>query len=151
MVVTTACSSNSSPASVSTPPSAPPTRAASPPPECPNPEGGSCLGRLSAGTYTTSVFNPTLTYRVPHGWGNFEDLSGNFLLLPPGGHLSGVDPGTSDYVGVYTSIEAESPDCGQAHVGASPAALGSYFSSNRELQTTTPRQVSIGGLDGVVL
>jgi hypothetical protein len=65
------------------------------------------LGALSAGTYSSSVFQPAITYRVPAGWGNFEDLPGNLLLIPPGGKLSGVDPGTSDYVGVYPRIEAK--------------------------------------------
>jgi hypothetical protein len=129
-----------------------PSETSAPPPECPNPEGGSCLGPLAPGTYTTSRFIPTLTYVVPADWGNFEDLSGNFLLIPPGGDVSGVDPGTSDYVGVYTSIKPETPDCGPASdVGGSPADIASYFAGHSELQTTKPSQVSIGGLDGVVV
>lgn len=142
-------SSTSAPTATPTPSK---SGASSPLPECPNPEGGSCLGPLSPGTYTTSQFIPTLTYDVPADWGNFEDLSGNFLLIPPGGDVSGVDPGTSDYVGVYTNVAAETPDCGPAsHVGGTPANMASYFASDRELQTTKPTPVSIGGLDGVVL
>ena len=77
------------------------------PAHCPNPEGGPqnhCLGPLDPGAYTTTMFEPTLTYSVPQGWSNMEDLRGNFLLLPPGGALDGVNAGTSDYLGVYTSV-----------------------------------------------
>ncbi len=48
---------------------------------CPNPHGGSCLGNLDPGTYSTSVFDPKITYTVPAGWTNFEDLPGNFWLF----------------------------------------------------------------------
>ena len=73
---------------------------------CPNGEGGSCLGELSAETsYTTQIFSPELTYRVPgRGWSNYEDTPGNFLLVPPGSDLPGVNAGTSDFIGVYTKV-----------------------------------------------
>ena len=156
MIGMAACSGGTSASPASPPASSPPTSqkgSAPPPPECPPPEGGSCLGPLAAGTYTTSEFQPPLTYRLPKGWGNFEDLPGNFLLIPPGGDASGVDPGTSDFVGVYTSVQAESPACGSApDVSRSPSQMANYFTSHRELETTTPtKQVSVGGLHGVVL
>src|SRR5262245_64709633 len=56
-------------------------------PTCPNPEGQFCLGRLDAGTYSTVQFQPSLTYTVPAGWGNYEDMAGNFLLVPPDGRV----------------------------------------------------------------
>jgi hypothetical protein len=72
---------------------------------CPNPEGRDCLGPIAAGTYTTQIFDPTLTYTVPAGgWENMEDTPGNFLLLPPHQSLPGVNAGTSDFIGVYTSV-----------------------------------------------
>ena len=58
--------------------------------DCPNYEGGLCLGKLDAGTYSTSEFKPKLTYTVPAGWANYEDLRGQFLLVPPRGTLKGV-------------------------------------------------------------
>src|SRR3954452_11133974 len=76
---------------------------------CPNPEvglGNECLGPVAAGTYTTQLFSPTLTYTVPDGWANLEDTAGNFLLLPPGSELTGVNTGASDYPGVYTYVVA---------------------------------------------
>jgi hypothetical protein len=64
------------------------------------------LDELTASqTYKTLMFEPELTYRVPApGWHNWEDIRGNFLLVPPGNDLSGVDAGTADYLGVYTSV-----------------------------------------------
>ena len=154
MLAMAACTSGSSGPTASIAASTPPeSQAESPSPvQCPWPDGGSCLGPLAAGTYTTSAFQPTLTYRLPAGWGNFEDLPGNFLLIPPGGHVAGVDPGTSDYVGVYTSVAAETPRCAAApDAGSSPAQLARYFASDRELETMTPEPVVVGGLRGFVL
>src|SRR4051794_34041385 len=47
-------------------------------PPCPNGEGGACLGELEAGRkYTTDVFHPVISYRVPtEGWFNYEDTPG---------------------------------------------------------------------------
>src|SRR4249920_2597332 len=102
------------------------------PPQCPNPEGQACLGELAPGTYTTTVFTPTLTYTVPVGWSNFEDTSGNFLLVPPRGSLPGVNADTGDFIGVYSSIAAtggcpfhEAPD-----VERSPSGVTGWMARN---------------------
>ena len=122
---------------------------------CPNPEGGSCLGRLPGGTYTTRVFRPTLTYSVPRRWANLEDDPGNFLLVPPGGGMRGVNAGTSDYIGVYTSITAASPGCqsGPSTVisHATPRAIAGWIRRQRSLVATMPQQATVGGLTGLVL
>lgn len=119
---------------------------------CPNPNGEDCLGPLAAGTYTTTHFQPRLTYSVPSGWDNEEDLRGNFLLLPPGGTLAGGDAGTSDYLGVYTQV-APDPAClttsGPANLD--PQAIVACFASRNSLVTTKPQSVTIGGLTGYVL
>jgi hypothetical protein len=128
-------------------------------PECPNIEGGSCLGELSAGTYTTKVFDPALTYVVPDGWQNLEDTPGNFLLVPPRFDLAGVSTGGSDYIGVYTSVVAGSAECStpplaerpEPGVGTTPDAIAAAFVARPGLIVTTPQQVSVGGRDGVVL
>ena len=92
----------------------------SPAPECPNDEGGACLGALQAGSYETTVFGPAITYRVPDGWANYEDTPGNFLLVPPGDDLEGVNAETSDYIGVYTAVAPTRSSCSErAAPGAS--------------------------------
>jgi hypothetical protein len=106
-----------------------------------------------AGTYSTRTFQPRLTYVLPTGWGNYEDLPGNFELLPPGFDLAGGDAGTSDYIGVYTHVVAETEECAGPAPGAgtTPAGIGKWLAGQRNLAVTTPRKASIGGLDGLVL
>ncbi len=121
---------------------------------CPNPEGGACLGPLQPGTYTTVVFQPSITYQVPAGWANYEDTPGNFLLVPPGNDLPGVNAGTSDYIGIYASIVAATPDCqaGPAPgIGTSAEAIATALSKRPGISSTKPRPVTVGGLTGLVL
>jgi len=124
-------------------------------PVCPNPEGQLCLGKLDAGTYTTKVFTPAITYTVPAGWWNYEDTPGNFLLVPPYGDLPGVNAGTSDYIGVYGSVVAEAHTCSGSDqvtgVVWKPAPVARFLSKQHGLVTTRPRPVQVGGLKGVVV
>jgi hypothetical protein len=123
---------------------------------CPNPEGGSfntCLGDLKAGTYHTQTFHPPLTYAVPPGWSNQEDLLGNFLLLPPGATLEGVNPGTSDYLGVYTSVVAPGLCTGAPSSKVKPTfdGLVGWLTSHPRLEVSNVHNVTVGGLKGVAL
>jgi hypothetical protein len=124
------------------------------PTECPNPNnGGACLGPIAAGTYTTTKFQPAITYTVPSGWANFEDLVGNFLLVPPGGNLPGVDADTSDFIGVYATVAAPN-GCEQGaapSVGLKVTDIARWMNQNPGLDTTEPRSITVGGLRGVVL
>lgn len=127
--------------------------ASTPRPKCPNLEGGTtnqCLGPIAAGTYTTNVFKPTLTYSVPDGWANLEDLAGNFLLLPPGSQLNGVDTNESDYLGVYSSVAAPSlcTDAASTTVAHTYEALLDHTVNNPLLKVTNVHDVTIGGLTG---
>lgn len=121
---------------------------------CPNHQGGSCLGKLESGSHTTSLFKPKITYSVPAGWWNFEDLPGNFLLVPPWGNLPGVNAGTSDYIGIYTSIAASAPGCEEGAsrtVMRTPAAIAQWIKQHPGLNASTDTPVTIGGLRGLVL
>ena len=62
---------------------------------CPFPWGGKCLGPIPAGTYTTTTFQPSITYTVPDGLrsgvyavrlraGDVEDMI-PFFVRPPRG------------------------------------------------------------------
>ena len=121
---------------------------------CPNPDGGRsnrCLGMLKAGTYSTEAFQPHLRYTVPAGWGNFEDLPGQVLLLPPGATLEGVNPGTSDTVGIYTSIAAPLKDCSSIPdpaVGATVRAYVGWLQTHPGLDVSRPSVVHVGALTG---
>ncbi len=120
---------------------------------CPNPEGGKCLGRLTAGTYATTEFQAGVTYTVPDGWANYEDLSGNFLLVPPTGTLDGVNAGTSDYIGMYDGTAPASANCDEEPepgIETSPEAMADWYKSLPGLDTTEPTPVDLGGLIGLV-
>lgn len=99
-------------------------------------------------------FQPTLTYRVPSGWNNVEDLPGNFTLVPPGGSASGINDGTSDYVGVYTSVAPDAQDCsGKVAAGVGPSAsdIVTWMAQQPGLTTTGRKPVRVGGLQGEVV
>jgi hypothetical protein len=101
------------------------------------------------------VFSPTLTYTVPAGWSNFEDTPGNFLLVPRRGSLAGVNPGTSDYIGVYTSVAAEKTACASnvlaPGVPKTPVGIAKWIGTHPGLLSTPPVKVEIGHLHGVVV
>jgi hypothetical protein len=159
-ILVAACSGSASSPTASAPPAASsPTPTSTPVaeptrPTCPSPHGGSCLGPLEPGTYETVRFVTPITYTVPAGWANFEDLPGNFLLIPPGGSNDGVDAGTSDYIGIYQGVEIAvaveacraAPD---PEVGRSPEAMLAALAASPGLAVTEPEPVVIGGLEGL--
>jgi hypothetical protein len=121
---------------------------------CPNPGGGTCLGRLRGGLYQTSTFLPQVTYRVPKGWNNYEDSPGNFLLVAPGFDPLGHDAGTSDYIAVIPSIAASKASCAegvQPGVGTAPRALVAWWRKQPGLIVSQAKHVTVGGLHGLVI
>ncbi len=159
------CSNDpTSPDSSAAVPSAPASKtpsAASPPPPCPNPEGGSCLGLLRPGKpYRTIKFSPAIMFGVPsEGWRNFADLYDNFLLVPPGNDLQGVNAGTADYIGVYRGVlpsKLTSPQCGADwplgnKARPTPEEMLSYYRTQQNLAVSNVHKAEIGGQSGVVL
>jgi hypothetical protein len=122
-------------------------------PACPYPDGGACLGSVAAGRHTTTRFQPQMTYTVPVGWSNVEDLKGNVSLLAPVGTLAGAAAGTSDTIGVFTSaVPAEGCDFKSApDVAATPSAFAAWLTRHAGLVTSKTHPVSIGGLSGTVV
>lgn len=122
---------------------------------CPHPFGGQCLGTLVSGRrYRTTAFVPPITYTTPSGWSNMEDLPGNFLLLPPGRSVEGVDAGTVDYLGVYSGATVAAADCSpkpMRGVGSKPDAVVSALANRPGLTVSDPRAVVVGGLKGIVI
>jgi hypothetical protein len=123
---------------------------------CPNPYEGNankCLGVLAAGTYSTQVFEPPITYTVGDNWGNYEDLPGNFLLVPPDQSLDGVNADTSDFIGIYSGVAAAASSCEEVPEPTairSPAGMAAWFTGHHGLKATSA-PTSIGGLDGFVI
>lgn len=87
------------------------------------------------------------------GWSNFVDAGGEFLLLPPNGKLSGVNDGTSDYIGVYAEVAApDGCDFLLAHgFSKSTADIMRWLRQNPGIVATAQTVVTIGGLAGQVI
>ena len=120
------------------------TSDADPGPACPHPDGGRCLGRLEPGTYTTVSFMPAITYTVPAGWANGEDLPGNFQLLLNADRR---------YLGIYKNANVpfkceEHPDL---RLSQTVSDYTRWLRRHPLLHVTTPVPVSIGGLRGVYM
>lgn len=119
---------------------------------CPVPDSGTCLGKLAAGTYTARSFRPKFSFRVPAGWANYLDLSGLYLLQPPGAK----PPRNSiagNFIGLETSVAPEAFDCRSrvSGVRTTPAAIAAWMSRQRGLVISDRHGVRIGGLRGVAL
>jgi hypothetical protein len=122
-------------------------------PACPNPDGGQCLGDLEAGDYSTVDLIPGLSYAVPDGYSNLEDLTGNFILVPTGQTVDTVNNGSSDFIGVYGSV-VPAADCDSAapqnFVNTVPN-FAKWLASTAGFAISKRHAVTIGGLTGVVL
>jgi hypothetical protein len=135
----------------------PSAAAASPdstPAACSNPDGGTCLGVLDAGTYTSSAFVPAMTFTVPDGWQNIEDLDGSFVLLPPGGSAEEYYDSRGDAISVLSDTYAarESCDLGPAAgVDRTPDGIVGYLRQRTSLQISDPKPVTVGGFTGLVV
>ncbi|WP_142062427.1 LamG domain-containing protein [Pseudarthrobacter sp. B4EP4b] len=119
---------------------------------CPNPHGGICLGPLEPGTkHETTSFEPKLSYTVPKGWSNEEDLPGQVLLLRPSDPQEGVWGGS--YIGVYQNVRAaaQCSEEAQPGVGTSAAELAAWYRTVPGLEIAAEAPTSLGGLTGIAL
>ncbi len=91
------------------------------------------------------------------GLAQLEDTPGNFLLVPPGNDLPGVNAGTSDFIGTYTSVAparlTDPKGCIIQTVPGdwTPAKMAAYYRQRPNLTTSRPVRITIGGLTGVML
>jgi len=151
-VLAASCSSSPSAPSSATVARSQSSVSTAPEPVCPVPDSGDCLGRLAAGTHTSTDFAPKLTFRMPAGWANYLDVSGLYLLQPPGA----VPPGNyikGSFIGLATRVAPEANDCQSplGNVGTSPAAIAAWMRRQPGLVTSPPQPVAIGGLRGETL
>jgi hypothetical protein len=113
---------------------------------------GTCLGDLTAGTYSSTSFTPKLTYTVPDGWTNFMDRPADFWLArTDDADINGYGP---NGIGILRDFVAMAQDCSQqpaSGVGHTAAELAGWLSGLPGLKTSPVRPISLAGLNGVTL
>jgi hypothetical protein len=115
------------------------------------PSGGQAASRppaLPAGTYTSSAFQPPVTFTLPAGWWIASD-SGDYL---------GLQPVASDVTGVHffrdplaASQDLACPTTAEPGVGTLSADLSAWIRGLDGLVVSNPRLATVGGLRGVEL
>lgn len=117
---------------------------------CPVQDSGTCAGKLAAGTYTTGSFRPALTFTVPAGWANYLDISGLYLLQPPGSKPPG-DNIVGSFIGLETSVAPEKFDCQSPvnDVARTPTAITNWIAKQPGLILSNRHAVTLGGLHGL--
>ena len=108
-----------------------------------------CLGTLSAGTYTAP--GSALDFTVPAGWMNMADAPGWFLLAPVA--ATPRDSVTGKWLAVIRDVViTEQPlDCTpwpKAGVGRTVDAMISSIASHPGLVTSNVQPATLGGLSG---
>jgi hypothetical protein len=144
-------------------PSSTPRPTTTPPPATPLPIIGAtcgpnandaCLGPLAAGTQTSVLFAPRITFDIPAGWFNHADSAGEYYLLAPGSHPNASEFGASDAIAFEANVTLTPVGCAaqqQFDPSATAADIAAWMAGRSHLTTTSPRPVSIGGLDGVTV
>ena len=118
---------------------APPTPAAS---------GLPSVTPMPAGTYTSTGFQPPVTFTVPDGWVVTGDQPLYFALQPADNDLIGIhlfgDP-------LAASQDASCPAAPEPGVGTTSSELAAWIRERPGLVVSTPTMATIGGLRGVGL
>ena len=116
-------------------------------PTSPAPSGPA--GRpLAAGTYTSKVFTPALTFTVPDGWEIPADSAAYLQLRPLGDEMVGIhvfrDP-------VALSQAAACPLTTEPGVGPTSFDLVKWIRERPGLIVSQPGMATVGGLNGTVI
>ena len=117
-----------------------------------DPRGGTCLGDIAPGTYTSTTFRPRFTYTVPGGWSNTMDLPTNFLLARTDDPV--VDFYGGNAINLVPNVAAASQNCEQTPepgVGRTAQAISDWLVGLAAVQSSGPRPTTVGGLTGFVV
>ncbi len=101
---------------------------------------------LAPGSYTSTAFQPPVTYTLPEGWWNPSDTAAFYSLQPAASEASGIylfrDP-------LPASQDPACPTSPQPGVGTTSVALATWIRGLPGLAVSGPRIVTVGGLRGV--
>jgi hypothetical protein len=97
--------------------------------------------KLSPGTYRSEEFEPSLSFRVGKGWSS-TPLEASDLLHVMRGETAGL--GFANIQDVYEPTGTASPNIVDV-----PKNLVGWYRRHPYLRTSTPEQVTVGGVKGV--
>lgn len=119
--------------------------------DCPYPGGAACRGPLAAGgPYKTRLFVPVFSHDAGEGWDNTVDSPNEYIVQRTGPDGRPLDMGI--YMFRDVAIQASSCDDGpEPGIGRTPADMAAYMSDHTGLITSTPEDVNVGGLNGVMI
>lgn len=109
---------------------------------------GAAASPLDAGTYTSTAFQPAVTFTVPGGWEKASDSATYLQLRPVGSDVAGIHFFRD---AVAASQDASCPTAAQPGVGGTSNELVAWIRSLKGLVVSSPAMVTVGGLRGVSL
>jgi hypothetical protein len=118
---------------------------------CP-PRGGTCRGDLAAGTYTSTTFQPAITYTVPEGWTNGIDLPRVFLVSRIADPVENFYGGNA--INVMSDVGAAARNCDESlepGVGRHADQLARWVAGLPGVQASEARPITVGGWTGSVV
>ncbi len=101
---------------------------------------------MPAGTYTTSNFQPSLTFTVPDGWVLAQDSALYLNLRPANSDVIGIHLFRDPSAASQDATCAAAPEPG---VGRTSSELAAWIRSLPGLVSSTPAMATVGGLPGV--
>lgn len=115
----------------------------SPPPAQPSADATPAATAMPAGTYTSTVFQPAVTYTVPDGWVVVGDSPKSFQLAPAGNEVDGI------YLFRDVSAASQDPSCpdqAEPGIGKTSSDLVSWIRGLPGLTVSNPAMATVGGL-----
>ena len=109
---------------------------------------GPAASPLAAGTYTSTAFQPAVTFTVPAGWEKPSDTGTYLQIRPVGSEVTGIHLFRD---AVAASQDASCPTAAQPGVGAASTEFVAWIRGLKGLAVSTPAMVTVGGLRGVSL
>jgi hypothetical protein len=109
---------------------------------------GSTASALSAGTHTSTAFQPAVTFTVPDGWELVTDSAPYLQIRPAGSEVDGIHLFRD---AVAASQDAACPATPEPGVGSTSTELVAWLRERPGLVVGTPALATVGGLRGVAV
>ena len=109
---------------------------------------GPVASPLAGGTYTSSSFQPAVTFSVPDGWELVVDSPTFVQLRPAGSEAAGL------YLFRNPAAASQDPTCPatpQPGIGKTSSELVAWFRTLKGLVAGNPGMVTVGGLRGTLI